>query len=200
MAAPIDFYFDFSSPYGYLASLKIDEIAARHQRAVNWQPHLIGVAFKLTNARPLAEMPIKSDYVKLDWPRFARLLGSPFKLPEPFPFLAVNASRAFYWLQTRDPGLAVKFAKAAYHKAFGEGRNISSADEVAAIGESLGVARADLLKGINDPAIKDGLRQKVDAAIAAGVFGSPYIVIDGEPFWGADRLDQIDKWLATGGW
>jgi 2-hydroxychromene-2-carboxylate isomerase len=200
MAASIDFYFDFSSPYGYLASLKIDEIAARHKREVKWRPHLLGAAFKLTNAQPLSNMPIKSDYVKHDWPRFARLLGHGFKLPEPFPFLAVNASRAFYWLDGKDPSLAKKFAKAAYHAAFDEGRNISSADEVAAIAGTLGIVRDDLLKGINDPAIKDGLRQKVDAAIAAGVFGSPYIVIDGEPFWGADRLDQIDRWLATGGW
>ncbi|MEA3154228.1 MAG: hypothetical protein QOK44_1817, partial [Betaproteobacteria bacterium] len=53
---------------------------------------------------------------------------------------------------------------------------------------------------LNDAAVKDRLRREVDAAIGLGVFGSPYIIIDGEPFWGADRLDQVEKWLATGGW
>jgi 2-hydroxychromene-2-carboxylate isomerase len=54
--------------------------------------------------------------------------------------------------------------------------------------------------GIGDPAVKDRTRAEVEKAIARGAFGSPYIIVDGEPFWGSDRLDQIDKWLQTGGW
>jgi 2-hydroxychromene-2-carboxylate isomerase len=200
MAGPIDFYFDFSSPYGYLASTKIDAIAARHKRSVNWRPHLLGAAFKITNAQPFTNMPLRSDYALHDWPRFARLLNVKFKLPEPFPFLAVAASRAFYWLHGKDPELAKKFARAAYHAAFVDGHNISPADSVATIAEQIGVARGDTLAALNDPAVKDRLRQEVDAALARKVFGSPFIIVDGEPFWGADRLDQVDGWLASGGW
>jgi 2-hydroxychromene-2-carboxylate isomerase len=195
MADPIDFYFDFSSPYGYLAAVQIEAIAAKHRRAVAWRPHLLGVAFKLTNARPLVDMPIKSDYFKHDWDRFARMLGVPLKLPSPFPFLAVNPSRAFFWLQARDPALAVRFAKAAYHASFGEARDISGADACADIAATLGVDKAEVKAGIGAPGTKEKLRVEVDAALARNVFGSPFVIVDGEAFWGADRLNQVDRWL-----
>ena len=200
MAAPIEFYFDFSSPYGYFAAFKIDEIAARHGRKVNWRPMLLGAVFKITGMAPLLNYPIKGDYMKHDWERFSRLFALKWQLPAQFPFVAVNPSRAFYWLHDRDAELAKRFAKAAYQRAFGDGQEITSAEATAAAGEAVGVARAELVAAINDAAVKDRLRQEVDAAIAAKIFGSPTFVIDGEPFWGADRLDQVERWLTTGGW
>jgi 2-hydroxychromene-2-carboxylate isomerase len=68
------------------------------------------------------------------------------------------------------------------------------------VGAKFGLNADELRTGIGDQATKDRTKAEVDKAIAVGAFGSPYIVIDGEPFWGSDRLDQIDKWLATGGW
>ncbi len=200
MSAPIDFYFDFSSPYGYFAAAAVDGIAARHKREVNWRPFLLGAVFKITKMQPLLDYPMKGDYMKRDWQRFARLIGVPFQLPAVFPVAAVNASRIFYWLQAKDPHLARKFAKAAYHAAFGEGRDIVSVNALAAVAEPFGIASGDLVAANNDPAVKERLRQEVDAAIQRGVFGSPMVLVDGEPFWGADRLDQVDRWLATGGW
>ncbi|MBL8839267.1 MAG: 2-hydroxychromene-2-carboxylate isomerase [Alphaproteobacteria bacterium] len=200
MPQPVEFWFDFSSPYGYLAAQRIDAIAARHGRDVAWKPFLLGVAFKIAGTAPLLDVPLKGAYSKHDFARSARLLGVSFKLPASFPFSGVAASRAFYWLDGRDPALAVRFAKAAYHEAFGEGRDIVGAERVAAIAETLGIARADTLAALNDPAVKERLKREVDAGIAKGVFGSPYIIVDGEPFWGSDRLDQVDRWLATGGW
>lgn len=200
MATPIDFYFDFSSPYGYFAAKKIDELAARHKREVNWRPFLLGAVFKITKMQPLVEYPIKSDYMKRDWARFARLLNVPFKPPAVFPFSGVNASRLFYWMNRRDPELARNFARRVFHAAFGEGRDIVSIGALTALAEPLGVPPGDLIAANNDPAVKEQLRSEVEAAIARGVFGSPYVVVDGEPFWGADRLDQVDGWLATGGW
>jgi 2-hydroxychromene-2-carboxylate isomerase len=63
------------------------------------------------------------------------------------------------------------------------------------VAAKLGVDKAELTQALNDPAVKERLKTEVDAAIERGVFGSPYIVVDGEPFWGSDRLEQIDKWL-----
>jgi len=200
MAAPIDFYFDFSSPYGYFASVKIDELAARHGRQVNWRPILLGPIFKVTNSTPLLNFPLKGDYATRDWERYGRLFKVPYKRPTPFPFLAVNASRLFYWLQGRDPALAHRYAQAAYHAAFGEGKDITSAEASADVAQTIGVARTEALAALNDAAVKDKLRQEVDAAIQRGVFGSPLIYVDNEPFWGADRLDQVERWLKTGGW
>ena len=85
MSAPIDFYFDFSSPYGYFASTRIDSIAARHGRAVSWHPILLGAVFKVTGGAPLPSLPLKGDYAKSDIPRCARLLGLPFQFPAKFP-------------------------------------------------------------------------------------------------------------------
>jgi 2-hydroxychromene-2-carboxylate isomerase len=200
MANPIDFYFDFSSPYGYLASTRIDALAARHGRSVVWRPHLLGAVFKINDQRPLATIPLKSDYAARDLARSARLLKVPFKLPTKFPVGATAPSRAFYWVSDRDPALAKRLAQALYHAYFAEDRDISSPEVSANIAAKVGVDRAALAQALEDPLVKERLRTEVDAAIARGVFGSPYIIVDGEPFWGSDRLDQVERWLETGGW
>jgi 2-hydroxychromene-2-carboxylate isomerase len=196
MAEPIDFYFDFSSPYGYLASTEIDGLAARHGRSVTWRPFVLGAAFKLTGQRALTEQPLRGDYARRDFARSARLLGVPFKLPEPFPFFALAASRACYWVET--PSQTKALAKAVYHAAFGEGRDITPVAVVAQIARELGIQ--GLEQGLEQPATKGALRDATDQALARGVFGSPFFIVDGEPFWGHDRLGQLDRWLATGGW
>ncbi len=200
MAEPIDFYFDFSSPYGYFAANRIDSLAARHGRDVNWRPFLLGVVFKTTGARPLPDVPIKGEYARRDMERTARLLGVPFTWPSPFPFAALAASRAFYWLSDRDPRQAKALALAIYHAAFGAGRDVSGAQAVAEIAAGIGLDGDEVLQALRDPAVKERLKAEVGAAMARGAFGSPYIIVDGEPFWGVDRFDQIDRWLETGGW
>ena len=200
MADPIEFYFDFSSPYGYLASHQIEAIAARHGRQVRWRPYLLGVAFKETGQKPLVEQPLRGPYHQHDFVRSARRIGVPFQLPTPFPFAGMAPSRAFYWLEERDGDLAKRFARKAYDRIFGEGRGVADAVAVADVAALLGIDSAALTAGINDPAIKERLRAETDAAIKRGVFGSPFIYIDGEPFWGHDRLGQVEEWLARGGW
>jgi 2-hydroxychromene-2-carboxylate isomerase len=200
MANPIDFYFDFSSPYGYLASTRIEAVAAKHGRNVTWRPHLLGAVFKINGQQPLASIPLKGVYTAHDLARSARLLKVPFKLPTKFPVGATAPSRAFYWVSDRDPALAKRLAQALYHAYFAEDRDISSPEVTANIAAKTGVDRAALAQALEDPAVKERLRTEVDAAIERGVFGSPYIVVDGEPFWGSDRLDQVDRWLETGGW
>ena len=200
MANPIDFYFDFSSPYGYLASTRIDELAAKHGRGVVWRPHLLGAVFKITGQQPLPTIPLKGGYARHDLERSARLLKVPFKLPTKFPVGATAPSRAFYWVNDRDPALAKRLAQALYYAYFAEDRDISSPEVTCDVAARLEVDRVGLAQALNDPAVKERLRTEVDAAIARGVFGSPYIIVDGEPFWGSDRLDQVEKWLQTGGW
>lgn len=200
MATALEFYFDFSSPYGFLASLKIEEIAARHGRTVEWKPILLGAVFKVSGQQPLLQIPLKGDYTRHDLQRFARLLQVKIAMPPVFPFSAVAPSRAFHWLKMRDPAKAVAFCKAAYAAAWQEKRDISRSETVADIAAGLGVAREDALAGLVEPEIKEALRQSVDAAIARGVFGSPFIFVDGEGFWGADRLWQVEEWLKRGGW
>ena len=187
MKAPLDFYFDFSSPYGYLAAQKIEALAARHGRGVTWRPMLLGAAFKATGAAPLPTIPLKGEYAKRDFLRSARFYNVPFRLPDPFPISTVSACRAFY---ASPEDRQVALAKALYKAYFADGVNVGEADNVLRVAASVG-CKPDL----NDPAVKDKTRTEVDAAIAKGVFGSPYIVVDGEPFWGVDRFDQLERWL-----
>jgi 2-hydroxychromene-2-carboxylate isomerase len=187
MRAPLDFYSDFSSPYGYLAAEKIGPLAARHGRGVTWRPILLGVAFKATGGAPLPTIPLKGDYSKRDFLRSARFHGVAFRLPEPFPVSTVAACRAFYGSPEEK---RVPLAKALYRAYFVDNVNIGEADNVLKVAASAG-CKPDL----NDQGVKDRTRAEVDAAIARGVFGSPYVIADGEPFWGIDRFDQLERWL-----
>ena len=200
MPNAVDFYFDFSSPYGYFASQKIDALAAKHRREVKWRPFLLGVAFKTTGSAPLPSIPVKGPYALRDMLRTAKYLGVTYRHPTVFPISSVWACRAFYWLDAKDPKRAKELAKALYGAYFVDNVDISSADGTIAVCAKLGLAAGEVRAGIGDQAIKDRTRTEVDKAIARGAFGSPYIIVDGEPFWGSDRLDQIDKWLASGGW
>jgi 2-hydroxychromene-2-carboxylate isomerase len=200
MAEPIEFYFDFSSPYGYLAAQKIDGIGERHGREVAWKPFLLGAVFKTTRSEPLLGIPMKGDYARIDLPRAARLMGVPFTLPSPFPFMSVAACRAFYWLSDRDPATAKALAKRIIDAAFGAGRDMSGAVAVLEVAAGLDVDPGELGAALQDQAVKDRLRIEVEQGIEKGVCGSPFVFVDGEPFWGHDRLDHVDRWLETGGW
>ncbi len=200
MSPPVDFYFDFSSPYGYFAASRIDALAARHGRSTAWHPILLGAIFKLTGQQPLTTIPMKGSYALHDLMRSARWFGLPFRMPGKFPVSSIAPCRAYYWMQDRDPAAAKALAQALYRAYFVEDRDISSPEVTANVAAKLGHDKSAVLQAVNDAAVKERLRSEVDAAIERGVFGSPYIVVDGEPFWGSDRLDQIEQWLAKGKW
>jgi len=97
MPQPIDFYFDFTSPYGYLASTRIEAIASRHARDINWHPIVLGFVFKITGSQPLVSIPLKGDYAKMDMERSARQHGIAYQMPDNFPVGTVAAARASLW-------------------------------------------------------------------------------------------------------
>ena len=197
---PIDFYFDFSSPYGYLMAEKIDAVAAKYGRKVKWQPILLGVIFQATGSRPPADaVSSKGIYMLHDFHRSARFLGVPYNPPSRFPLPTQNAARAYYWLHVQDCALARQFALAVYRGFFVDDLDISAPETVLEIGAKLGVDRNSLAAALQNPEIKAKLKEQCETALQAGVFGSPHVIIDGEAFFGADRLPQIEHWLATGG-
>lgn len=200
MPEPIDYYFDFSSPYGYLVSGQIDEMAARFGRSVTWRPILLGLVFPVTGQSAVVDQPLRGDYARHDWPRFARLLGIPYVEPARFPIPTQAAARSFYWLTGHDAELAKRLARALYHAYFGEGIDISAPRTVIEIAATLGVEEGALEAALEDQRVKERAKQETEAAMARGVFGSPTFVVDGEMFWGADRLWQVRRWLDWGGW
>ena len=199
MAPAISFQFDFSSPYSYLAGEKIDDLAARHGREVTWRPLLLGIVFQHWGTVSIVKQPGQSDYAPHDMARSARFMGVPFRFPSRFPVPTQQAARAFYWLDDHDAVAAKRFARAVFSAYYVDDRDISSPATVLDIAADLGVDRQALTAALASTELKERLRRETEAAIEAGVFGAPWIVVDGEIFWGADRLPQIDKWLASGG-
>ena len=133
-APPLDFYFDFSSPYGYLMSEKIDAVAARHGRKVRWHPILLGIIFKATGSAPLTlQNPAKAAYSIQDFERSARFMGIPYRHPSRFPLATQNAARAYYWLHGQDCGLARQFAQAVNRALFVDDQDISAPETVNAL-------------------------------------------------------------------
>ena len=200
MAAPIEFYFDFSSPYGYLAAERIEALAARHGRTVRWHPMLLGVVFKATGAAPLTEVPLKGEYSKRDMQRSARFHGvRDFRIPTRFPIPTQAAARMVLALRAHDEALAARVVHALYRAYFADDIDISDPDAAARVAAAAGADASAMRAAVDDAAIKEALKREVTQAIEAGVCGSPFVIVDGEPFWGLDRFDQIDRWLREGG-
>ena len=200
MTDSLDFYFDFSSPYGYLGAERIDAIAAKHRRTVTWRPFLLGAVFKAIGGSPLVDQPVKGPYARHDMARSARLHGIAYTVPDPFPVNSIAACRAFYWLAESDPARAHDLALALYRGYFARNRDLSRPETVVEAAQALGVDGDALVAALQDQAVKDRLRAENDAALARGVFGSPTVFVGDEMFWGHDRLDHIDRWLETDGW
>ena len=198
--APVEFYFEFSSPYGYIASQLVPALEARIARPIAWKPFLLGPVFKATGGAPLTEIPMKGAYSRRDFARSAAFHGVPYRLPSKFPIGTVAAVRAFYSVQDRDPARARALADALYRAFFSEDRDISDPAVVVATGRALGIDGAALEAALGDPAVKERARREVDGALAKGVFGSPFFIVDGEPFWGCDRIPMLEEWVRRGGW
>lgn len=198
-AAPIDFYFDFSSPYSYVASTWIDGLADRHGRTVRWHAVLLGATFQAAELKPPVAYPLKREYVLRDFARSARFAGVAYVQPQPFPIPTQNCARVFWWLHDgAEPALAVAWARAALRAYFTEGVALDQPAALKTLAAQQGLDAEAAEAAWNDPQWKQRLKQENDAAIASGVFGAPFFVVDGEPFWGHDRKPQLERWLAEG--
>ena len=201
MAETLDFYFDFTSPYGYIASQVIDDIAARHGCATRWHAFMVTAAYKQFNATNPLTHPAKQKYFQHDIPRTAAHLGVPFAFPATWPENLVAAGRAFSWIEDRahgkpsGPEAAKRFAKAAFRAYWADGKALANPDVVADIGAATGEDRAKLRAALDDAAVKQRYIDKGNAILTEGIFGSPQIVFHGELFWGTDRLDQLEAAL-----
>ena len=124
-----------------------------------------------------------------------------FKLPERHPKAGLAAIRAFYHIDRLDSPAAGRFAKHAIIGYFRDGLDTDDSNAIAQMASALlGVDRDSVLAGISDSEVKAIARQHGEAAVRRGVFGSPWIFVDGEPFWGSDRLAMVERWLGGGPW
>ena len=185
MNSDIQFWFDFSSPYGFLAAQRISEIEQETNRKVSWNPYLMGALFKTTGRQPVINHPMVWDYAKQDVARIARKLNITLQLPSTFPIATVAACRACYWAQ-ENHGIseAIRLINAIYNEYFQNDRLISEAATVLEIAGEAGFNTIALEKGMNSAEIKSHLRDVIQTASDNNIFGSPFFRIDGESFWG----------------
>ena len=187
MNTAIEFFFDLVSPYSYLASEKIEELAKQNNRELIWKPFLLGGLFKALDAPPAPGLlPYKKPYLFKDLDRLARFHGIPFNTPSEFPRLTVKPLRALLSLPKEDLPEAVHQLYRAY---WVEDRDISDASVLA---DLLG---AEAVEKTGDPEIKQSLIQATDEAVSRGLFGAPTLLVGQEMFFGHDRMDLLEAFL-----
>lgn len=196
--APIEFWFDFGSPYSYFAAVQIEEVASQYRRRLIWRPFSLSAAFAVTGMRSLFATPLRGDYASRDWTRLSRKLHAPFKVPDTRS--SGKVGRAFYWLADNRPASAIPFAKGAFDVCFGEGLDPGRPSGLTRIADVVDLQGVDLLEAIESESARSRYRQASEEAVSRGVFGAPFFFVDGEPFWGADRIAMIRDWLDRGGW
>lgn len=202
MAQPVQFYFDFVSPFGYFASLRIDELASRYAREVEWTSMLLGVSvLKVMGLPPIVELPMKGPYIVNDALRYARQHRVPFhrgvSLPASRP---LDAGRAFAWARQVDPVRAKRLAGRIFESYFVHCLDISDATVLRGCLEECELSWSAFESARAQGQAADLLRRNVNDSIRRGVFGSPFFIVDGEGFFGVEKLPVVEDWLATGGW
>lgn len=198
---PISFYFDPISPFAYLGSVEIERIAARLGREVVWKPVLIGISIlKVMGLKPLPETPLKGPYLKHDAIRLARYYGIPFQYHGLSGVNSLAALRAFVMLNDRDALLAKSLMQKVFTRLWVRGNDITGTPAITEEAQSLGIDDATLAREIESEQAKNLLKQQVDAAIKAGVFGVPFFLVDGEPIWGVDRIWMVEHWITRHRW
>jgi 2-hydroxychromene-2-carboxylate isomerase len=200
--APIQFYFDFISPFGYFASLRIDDLAERHGREVEWTSMLVGVSvLKVMGIPAIVDLPLKGAYVINDARRYARQHRVDFNRPDPSATSRpVEAGRVFAWANETDPAAAKRLAGLIFRSYFVRCLDIAQDQVLSACVSEAGLSwqAFEAARAEGSPAAL--LRRNVDVSIGRGVFGSPFFVVDGQQFFGLEKLPLVEEWLATGGW
>jgi 2-hydroxychromene-2-carboxylate isomerase len=191
-----DFWYDFSSPFAYLASTQVERIAKARAAEVVWRPFLLGALFKAIGTAdvPIATFPpAKQRHMQADMDRFANRYRVPFRFPSRFPMRTVLPLRAVL-AAGADAG---RLSRAIFHAYWADDRDIGDPGVVAAVCSETGLDPA-LVARAEDPAIKQALRDSTQAAERAGLCGAPSFVVDGLLFWGQDRLEFVEQ--ALDGW
>ncbi len=198
MAKTIDYYMTALSPYAYLGSALFADIVKRHGATVNVYPVQYGKIFPVSGGLPLAKRAKqRQDYRLVELTRWRDFRGVPLNLhPKHFPTDENLAARMI--IVARRQGLdALALANAIGTMVWAEDRDIADPKVLERAAASVGFEGPALLDSARDEAIQKIYDEDTDRAIEIGVFGAPTYIIDGEMFWGQDRLDFVERKLKT---
>jgi 2-hydroxychromene-2-carboxylate isomerase len=195
MTQDVEFYFDVGSPAAYLAWTQMPRLAAQTGARIDYRPMLLGGVFQATGNRSPMEVPAKASYMLGDLERFARRYGVPFSHNPFFPINTLTLMRGATGLQLREPQRMVPYGDAVYRAIWVDGKNMNDPGVVGAVLQQAGFDPAALLALAAEPEVKERLKAVTQEAVARGVFGAPTFFIDGQMYWGQDRLDFVREAL-----
>lgn len=189
MGATVQFWFEFASTYSYLSATRIGQAAAAKGVCVDWQPFLLGPVFAEQGWKtsPFNLYPAKGRYMWRDMERLCVARDLPFKRPDPFPQNSLRAARLALAIEDQD--MRAAFTRAVYCAEFREARDISDAGVLSDCLDAAGLP-SGLLERAQHPDIKAALFEQSARAKENDLFGAPSFLVDGELFWGDDRLDD----------
>ncbi len=190
MAATLEFWFEFASTYSYPAAMRVEAAARDRGVPLAWRPFLLGPIFKAQgwNDSPFNLYPAKGRYMWRDLERVCEAQGLPLRRPSDFPRNGLHAARVAH--RHQDEAWLPGFVRAVYRANFAEDRDPADPAVLAAILSDLGQPAEAVLAAAAEPAAKAGLREQTERAAEAGLFGAPSFRVDGELFWGNDRLEM----------
>lgn len=190
----IKFYFDYNSPYSYIASLRVEELCQRAGAELLWLPVVLGGIFQSNEIEPPHTKMNRRRYLFEDLKDLAAYYGIPYKERTVFLFKPILSLRAT--LAVPQGAERAKAVHALYRGAFAEDLDLGEADVVTRLLIEAGLDGTALVERTQDAAIKNELKAITDEAIAKGVFGAPtFFVDDGKMFWGHDRMPLMEQYL-----
>jgi len=193
MSRRLRWYFDYLSPYAYLASTQLPALAARHGLEVEANPVLFAAMLASTGSRGPAEVPARRAYMVHDITRLARALGVPIAPPATHPFNPLAALRVTWAVPAKERW---RLIEALYRATWVDARRVDDAQVVAAVASECGFDGEALLARAASDEVKTRLREVTDAVIGQGAFGVPTMTVDDQLFWGVDSLPLLERYLA----
>lgn len=193
--SPIDFYFDFHSPWCWFASLRIEELATRVGRPIAWKPlHLARLIERIDGRRPLDANPAFVKWFKQDMLDKAKSLGLQLRYHPHFPLRPARALRASVF--AAEQGKAAAFVQGVMKAYWSEEGDIEDLDLLSQIARECGLDSQDLINATSDDRCKNRIEENTLEAQQRGVFGAPSFICEEKLFWGTDRMDQLESWAA----
>jgi 2-hydroxychromene-2-carboxylate isomerase len=188
------FYFDFNSPYAYLAAHRVDRVLGV---PVRWQPIAFAFVIRATGRTPWSFTDARAAGMRECEERAVRYGLPELRWPPGWPVESYTLAPLRAALVAEEHGRLREFALAAFAENFVGGNGVRDGGALERAAKSAGVDAGAITDGIERPEIKERLREATDGALAAGVVGVPTVLVDGEPFWGDDRLEAAAARLAA---